>query len=357
MFEYAQQGGGLLLDGNNSKVYLYETTFQSCRAFFDGGGIRLFTDEEQNSIEFIYTIISNCSAQTGGGIFCETINSELWIIYTTIIYCIASNGSGGGMYCEIESGNGGDCQAIADPTIEKPPSGFGGGIFLTGYKEQLVYADQLNLKGMKIYNNFAENGGQSLIIQVTCGVQSLIFSLAIYLPMFGFEFLSIFWLVNAVWLLIVGVEGIIYSIRNGGKSYKLILIISSFFVGIFLFGSMLLLNPPILKIRQSNSVIDDQHDAYIFSGIDTLIQSAISGSKIAVQFALDMDKEYPFAALLSASMIVIGDVLGVVQFVKISVRFAVHAQEVVAQDVLMDVQIAAPIVLKVILYIKKNKRE
>ncbi|KAA6359957.1 MAG: hypothetical protein EZS28_044515, partial [Streblomastix strix] len=47
-------------------------------------------------------------------------------------------------------------------------------------------------------------------------------------------------------------------------------------------------------------------DAYIFSGIDILIQSAISGSKIAVQFALGMDKEYPFAALLSASIIVIG---------------------------------------------------
>ncbi|KAA6378862.1 MAG: hypothetical protein EZS28_025612 [Streblomastix strix] len=41
----------------------------------------------------------------------------------------------------------------------------------------------------------------------------------------------------------------------------------------------------------------------------------------------------------------------------IGVRFVVHAQEVVAQDVLMDVQIAASIVLKVILVIKKNKRE
>ncbi|KAA6381284.1 MAG: hypothetical protein EZS28_023188, partial [Streblomastix strix] len=455
----AKFGGGLFLSGNNTKLVINETYFQFCSAELRAGGIRLFTEEQYNSIVVMNTIINYCNAQTGGGIYCDAFNSDLTFNNITVNYCFTLNGSGGGMYCDIyrssriildqqskflecrsESGNGGgiyididfatqcyfiiqdatiqDSQAIADPTIEKPPTGFGGGIFLTGSGDYQPKSQRLNFAGMMIYNNSADNGGMSLfvsiskvkqwcyygddgeyvkgnysdvtsnkfellgiplnssqfknqtinqidkkqkyleywwthkplslmviiiivvaaivgstillcisccccrmccrrsrsyssdsenygshnccvnmdkfhliylifsIIQFLCGVQSLIFSLAIYLPRYGFQFLSIFWLVNAVWLLIYGVEGIIYSMRNGGKRYKLILNISAFFVGVFFFGSMLLMNPYNFiisnnvkfnslqntideneiqdNIRQLNNVIDDQQDAYIF---------------------------------------------------------------------------------------------
>ncbi|KAA6391512.1 MAG: hypothetical protein EZS28_012956 [Streblomastix strix] len=135
------------------------------------------------------------------------------------------------------------------------------------------------------------------------------------MPKYGFGLLTITWLINGIWLIIAGIEGIIYSIRAGGKSYKVILIMSAFFVGAFFFWSILMINPNgfenIFSIEkqslsniidnqlmsglvQSNNIVNDYHSALQFSGIDILIQSVVSGSKIATQFALDMDKDLPF---------------------------------------------------------------
>ncbi|KAA6309616.1 MAG: hypothetical protein EZS28_056474, partial [Streblomastix strix] len=95
---------------------------------------------------------------------------------------------------------------------------------------------------------------------------------------------------------------------------------SAFFVGSFFFWSILMINPNgfenILSIEkqslsniidnqlvggivQSNNIVNDYHSALQFCGIDILIQSVVSGSKIATQFALDMDEGLPFASLLS----------------------------------------------------------
>ncbi|KAA6400457.1 MAG: hypothetical protein EZS28_004021 [Streblomastix strix] len=51
------------------------------------------------------------------------------------------------------------------------------------------------------------------------------------------------------------------------------------------------------------------------------------------------------------------DALDAAQNVQITVLLVVHAQKVVAQDVLMDVQIVAQDVLNIIQVIKKNKEQ
>jgi hypothetical protein len=89
---------------------------------------------------------------------------------------------------------------------------------------------------------------------VAFGFHSFIISLAVYLPKYGFGFLAIIWLIISMYLLFFGIEGIIYSVRNGGKSYKVILIISSIFVGAFLFISILMMNPCVLLLADSKCI-------------------------------------------------------------------------------------------------------
>ncbi|KAA6331219.1 MAG: hypothetical protein EZS28_053413, partial [Streblomastix strix] len=49
------------------------------------------------------------------------------------------------------------------------------------------------------------------IAQIVFGFHSLLMSLAVYLPMYGFGILAIFWLINAIGQLVFGIEGIIYG--------------------------------------------------------------------------------------------------------------------------------------------------
>ncbi|KAA6362602.1 MAG: hypothetical protein EZS28_041871, partial [Streblomastix strix] len=57
------------------------------------------------------------------------------------------------------------CEAKAD-TIQTSPTGYGGGIFLTGSGYYDPSTQRLDLKGMNIYNNSAEIAGQSLYVEM-----------------------------------------------------------------------------------------------------------------------------------------------------------------------------------------------
>ncbi|KAA6344035.1 MAG: hypothetical protein EZS28_052265, partial [Streblomastix strix] len=76
-----------------------------------------------------------------------------------------SNGRGGSaIYMENKFGK---CQTKSDTSKDLPPTGYGGGIFLTGNGEYNPSTKRLNLKGMKIYGNSADKAGQSLYVAMT----------------------------------------------------------------------------------------------------------------------------------------------------------------------------------------------
>ncbi|KAA6374191.1 MAG: hypothetical protein EZS28_030282 [Streblomastix strix] len=57
-----------------------------------------------------------------------------------------------------------DCSANEDETHDVPPTGYGGGIFLTGSGDYDVSSRGLNLNGLKMYENTASRRGQSIYI-------------------------------------------------------------------------------------------------------------------------------------------------------------------------------------------------
>lgn len=81
------------------------------------------------------------------------------------------------------------------------------------------------------------------IVQVVFGFHSFLVAFAVYTPLYGFGILAIFWFLNSLWLLVFGIEGIIYSVCKGGPRFKIFLIMSSAFVGVFFFWSILFMNP------------------------------------------------------------------------------------------------------------------
>ncbi|KAA6353287.1 MAG: hypothetical protein EZS28_051186, partial [Streblomastix strix] len=57
-----------------------------------------------------------------------------------------------------------ECEAKTDISKDVPPTGYGGGIFLTGSGDYDPQTKKLDLKGMKIYGNIANISGQSLYV-------------------------------------------------------------------------------------------------------------------------------------------------------------------------------------------------
>ncbi|KAA6383699.1 MAG: hypothetical protein EZS28_020775 [Streblomastix strix] len=344
----AQYAGGLLLDGDNSKVYLNGTVFQNCTASVYGGAIRILINEEHNSFEIIDIIITNCSAQIGGGIYCETVNSELIIYNSQILFCLAFNGSGGiffdlanselqifnvtvsecrtyygnggGLYSNInrnsrivldqscyfyecQSQNGGDalfqsCQASEELHNTNQSQGFGGGIFLTGSGDYEIQSYGLSLIGMKIVDNTADNGGNSLFLSISKVKQFCQF-----------------------------------GIKGDNFWFKDCCTAALFSTTMFVSGGAI--TYLVIEILVKKLIL-------IFPASFSLGNQVLHIITILLGFKSD-----------DTSM----DVLDAAQIVQITVIFVVRAQVVVAQDVLMDVQIAAQIVLNINKVIKKNKEE
>ncbi|KAA6367993.1 MAG: hypothetical protein EZS28_036480, partial [Streblomastix strix] len=88
--------------------------------------------------------------------------------------CKCIKGNGGGIFVSIDFGNSSEfkmvnisalrCRAQADTTKDVPPTGYGGGIFLTGYGDYDSLSKMLDFRKMKIYGNIADKAGQSLYV-------------------------------------------------------------------------------------------------------------------------------------------------------------------------------------------------
>ncbi|KAA6387066.1 MAG: putative AUR protein kinase [Streblomastix strix] len=142
----------------------------------NGGILKLIGTQIQN-----YQL-SNQKKQPGDGNG-AAINADIKLGSKLIIKdscqfykCISNNGNGGAIYVDIDFASQFEfiindatiqgCQVKAKATLDYP-TGYGGGIFLTGSGEYDPSTQSIDLKGMKIYNNVADNGGQSLYVAMT----------------------------------------------------------------------------------------------------------------------------------------------------------------------------------------------
>ncbi|KAA6380812.1 MAG: hypothetical protein EZS28_023661 [Streblomastix strix] len=165
-------GGGLnLVIAQDVQLTIEQCTFINCLSGY-GGGLYCYI-YSNGSAELSNVTFDNCSAENGGGIYSSIRSGGKLIIKDKCSFsgCKATSGNGGGIYIEyysralfkINDTTFRECEATAN-TSEIPPTGYGGGIFFICETSIDILPENLNLKGMKIYNNTASNGGQSLYV-------------------------------------------------------------------------------------------------------------------------------------------------------------------------------------------------
>ncbi|KAA6398361.1 MAG: hypothetical protein EZS28_006113 [Streblomastix strix] len=122
--------------------------------------------------------IGDSNGRGGSAIYMESKHGSKLIIDESCQFqkCLIDNGNGGAIYISIDFTSQfefkinnaliQECEAKAD-TIQTSPTGYGGGIFLTGSGDYYPSTQRLDLKGMKIFNNIADKGGQSLYVAMT----------------------------------------------------------------------------------------------------------------------------------------------------------------------------------------------
>ncbi|KAA6374606.1 MAG: putative AGC family protein kinase, partial [Streblomastix strix] len=197
------------------------------------------------------------------------------------------------------------------------------------------------------------------VFQILLGVHSLIMPMGFYIPSYGFGLLSAFWFVNAIWLLTVGIEGIVYSLCIKGKWYKIMLTISTICVSVFFFWSLLMMKPCGLILlgsqqclppepapeegqpeeepepppgEQPQEIPEDipenmtnyissnvsgynisgngthtwniRKDVFVFAASDIFAQSVVSGIKIFIHFAMDQEEDIPYVNMFAVALFI-----------------------------------------------------
>ncbi|KAA6384096.1 MAG: hypothetical protein EZS28_020378 [Streblomastix strix] len=131
-------------------------TFTNCISRTTGGAIQII--QSGGHIKLNEVIIKGCKGTNGGAIYIDidfASHFEFIIIDTQILECTAKAN-----------------------TSSTSPSGFGGGIFLIGSGDYDPLTENLDFRGMKIYNNSADNGGQSLYLFMSKLAQLCQYSIA-----------------------------------------------------------------------------------------------------------------------------------------------------------------------------------
>ncbi|KAA6361189.1 MAG: hypothetical protein EZS28_043284, partial [Streblomastix strix] len=167
----------------NSEQKLLNCTFQNIIIEGAGGNAIRIMNSESN---LITATISNCqfaninsvgdsNGQGGSAIFAQLKDQSSLIIEDSSQFyrCIVDKGNGGAIYIDIDFTSEFEFK-ISDALIQEceakvnssssSPTGYGGGIFLTGSGDYDPSSKRLDLKGMKIFNNIADKSGQSLYV-------------------------------------------------------------------------------------------------------------------------------------------------------------------------------------------------
>ncbi|KAA6380362.1 MAG: hypothetical protein EZS28_024111, partial [Streblomastix strix] len=168
----------IIISGINSKLIINQIQFEDCYSSSIGGGLYLLSQLHAH-VYIEQLTFSNCSSVSSGGgthIISDT-NGYIQINQMTTEDCKCIKGNGGGIYVSIDFGTFSEfkminislfrCRAQTDTTKDIPPTGYGGGIFLTGSGDYDPLSRMLDFKKMKIYGNIADNGGQSLYVAMT----------------------------------------------------------------------------------------------------------------------------------------------------------------------------------------------
>ncbi|KAA6367987.1 MAG: hypothetical protein EZS28_036486, partial [Streblomastix strix] len=123
--------------------------------------------------------IGDSNGRGGSAIYMENKFGSILIIEESCQFyeCIIEKGNGGAIYIDIDFTSQfefnisdaliQECQTKSDTTKDLPPTGYGGGIFLSGNGEYDPSTKRLDLKGMKIHGNSADKSGQSLYVVMT----------------------------------------------------------------------------------------------------------------------------------------------------------------------------------------------
>ncbi|KAA6400670.1 MAG: hypothetical protein EZS28_003797 [Streblomastix strix] len=173
-------GGALytVISGINSKLTINQIQFEDCQSSNKGGGMYLLS-QLQAHVYIEQLSFTNCSSVSRGGGTHIVSDSKGYIQINQITAedCKCIKGNGGGIYVSIDFGASSEfkmvnislfrCKALADTTKDIPPTGYGGGIFLTGYGDYDSLSKMLDFRKMKIYNNTADKAGQSLYVAMT----------------------------------------------------------------------------------------------------------------------------------------------------------------------------------------------
>ncbi|KAA6382407.1 MAG: hypothetical protein EZS28_022066 [Streblomastix strix] len=179
----AQNGGGIYCMANSTMSYLDITSsnlnIYECSAAQGGGIFILLQLQLSNDVKNLQItssnqiLIDNCSAsKSGGGMYCElNYNSQVSINNMAINECRSHNG--GGIYIYISFTEHTQfiindvliqgCQVVLNQSLSNP-TGYGGGIMLVGSGDYNASSNGLDFRRLKIYDNTASNGGQSLYV-------------------------------------------------------------------------------------------------------------------------------------------------------------------------------------------------
>ncbi|KAA6381944.1 MAG: hypothetical protein EZS28_022530 [Streblomastix strix] len=179
--------GIIHINYDNSQLIASNCIFSNIQIQSKGGNaIRILNNGPQPIISNIkecqfnnISSIGDSNGRGGSAIYMENKHGSKVIIEESCQFyeCIIEKGNGGAIYIEIDFTSQfefkisdaliQECQTKSDTTKDLPPTGYGGGIFLTGNGEYDPSTKRLDLKGMKIYNNSADKSGQSLYVAMT----------------------------------------------------------------------------------------------------------------------------------------------------------------------------------------------
>ncbi|KAA6382268.1 MAG: hypothetical protein EZS28_022206 [Streblomastix strix] len=162
----------------NNQIEIINSTFENIKQVDEqGSGACVYAELKAESLLNISQSCSftNCISRTIGGAIQSVIQGGHIELNEVIIKgCKARNG--GGIYVNIDftaqfefkviNSQIQNCQA-KDDDLQTKPTGFGGGIFVTGSGDYDPSTESLDLKGMKIFGNSADKAGQSLYVVMT----------------------------------------------------------------------------------------------------------------------------------------------------------------------------------------------
>ncbi|KAA6369912.1 MAG: hypothetical protein EZS28_034562 [Streblomastix strix] len=180
IFEYCSshyQGGCLyLLADLDGYVDINNASLSYCSAN-EGGAIYSYSGIRSKQV-LNKIRIENCESKSGGGLFADIRIGGSVILdeQCEIINCSGSEGNGGGIYANINFTPQQCIFKINDAIIQYCkarfnsslvyPTGYGGGLFICGSGNYNASTNYLDFHGLKIFNNSADNKGQSMYIAI-----------------------------------------------------------------------------------------------------------------------------------------------------------------------------------------------